>query len=158
MLLDNHGKQAICRSNLIGCELCDFRSSSQYCGQCRGDMFLRNGKCVGVCGPRDKISTSNKICLETHGIYVNNYKFIDCRVDNCGDCILNNPSVCKTCLNGYFMFNNKCLQTCPENWRADRINWICLREPVFAWYWIFPSRTSCHQRCGQPLSIHIDCS
>jgi len=46
---------------------------------------------------------------------------------------------------------------CPNEYRADRATWACLQEPVFAWYWIFPSRSSCNNRCGDMMSLDNDC-
>jgi len=30
--------------------------------------------------------------------------------------------------------------------------------PVFAWYWVFPSRTSCRSHCGVVVQESWDCS
>ena len=56
------------------------------------------------------------------------------------------------------MYNNQCTAMCPEAYRADRATWACLQQPVFAWYWIFPSNSSCKTRCGQVISSDADCS
>lgn len=92
--------------------------------------------------------TTNRICIKNQ----------DCRVDNCNECVDGNPSVCKKCNNGTFMHNNQCLELCPNRYRADRISWVCLEAPVFAWYWVFPSVTTCSRRCGLVISHDMDCS
>jgi len=56
------------------------------------------------------------------------------------------------------MFNNQCVGECPVNYNADRITWTCLETPVFAWYWIYPSRTSCKTNCGVVIQEDWDCS
>jgi hypothetical protein len=93
--------------------------------------------------------TSNKLCIPNH----------HCLVQNCAECVAGNPSVCRTCGNGFYMYNNQCLHSCPLRTRADRIGWACLEAPVFAWYWIFPSKASCRLRCGRVIdNIDMDCS
>ena len=56
------------------------------------------------------------------------------------------------------MYENQCLLSCPPRLRADRISWTCLEPPVFAWYWIFPSKSSCRSRCGRSIDYEMDCS
>jgi hypothetical protein len=146
LLISNNNKSLECSSSVPNCSLCNFNSGK--CGQCREGYFLRQGECVESCFPSDKLQSSNKVCIKNQ----------DCRVENCEECVDGNPSVCKRCGNGFFMYNNQCLDNCPLRFRADRINWVCLEAPVFAWYWIFPSRTSCSKRCGMVIAQDMDCS
>jgi hypothetical protein len=143
----NANKKSECNSFEPNCELCDF-GPNVTCAQCSNGFFLRNGQCVNSCFPSDRLTLPNKICKKNQ----------DCRVENCEDCVDNNPAVCKKCSNGFYMHNNQCLASCPIRYRADRISWICLEAPVFAWYWVFPSITSCSKRCGQIIAQDADCS
>jgi hypothetical protein len=79
-------------------------------------------------------------------------------VTDCEECVKGNPAVCKTCERGHFLHNNMCHQICPNGFRADRITWTCLEPPVFAWYWVYPSRTSCKTHCGIVIQEDWDCS
>merc|ERR1711957_929653 len=36
--------------------------------------------------------------------------------------------------------------------------WTCLEPPVFAWYWVYPSRSSCQNYCGIIVQEDWDCS
>jgi len=148
-LKNNKGRLYECQKKVDNCEFCDFSNVSRVsCKQCKPGFFLRNGQCVNSCFPSDSLMAINKICLKNQ----------DCLVDNCSECVDGNSAVCKYCKNGFFMYNNQCLSMCPYKFRADRISWVCLEPPVFAWYWIFPSRTSCLNSCGKPMLMERDCS
>lgn len=118
------------------------------CGKCGEESFQRNGDCIPSCQSNDIILNPNKICMAKQ----------ECLVENCAQCIEGNSSLCKICFNGRYMYNNQCLHSCPFKLRADRISWTCLETPIFAWYWIFPSRASCRSRCGKLIGFDMDCS
>lgn len=150
----NNLRREECNRLNPNCDLCeDFAdivpNMPAKCGQCREGLFNRLGQCVQSCYADDISNSINNICIPNQ----------NCLVQNCAECIPGNPSVCRTCANGFYMFNNQCLNSCPNNLRADRIAWTCLEPPVFAWYWIFPSRASCRMRCGRLQdNIEMDCS
>ena len=147
--LINMNRKTECQANAANCELCSFPLSGKVqCAQCSNGYSLRSGSCVESCFPSDKTIAQNKICIKNQ----------DCRVENCSECVDNNPAVCRQCYNGFYMHNNQCHESCPLKYRADRISWACLEAPVFAWYWIFPSVTSCSRRCGQIVAQDMDCS
>jgi len=77
---------------------------------------------------------------------------IECNVENCEKC---ENGVCLKCLNGYYLSENECLEECPFDTRADKINLKCQSKEVFSYYWIFPSLSSCKGKCGIDRS---DCS
>jgi hypothetical protein len=141
-------KQNECSVLNSKCDLCeDF--VSPRCGKCKPSLFNRNGECLQSCYADDTVNTHNKICIPKQ----------QCNVHNCQECSKVDSNVCKTCENGYYMYNNQCLHACPEKLRADRISWTCLEPPVFAWYWIFPSKASCRDRCNRMTDkIEMDCS
>jgi hypothetical protein len=147
--LVNKNRISECISKIPNCEKCLFPlNGSMVCAQCSNGFFLRNGSCVNSCFPSDKMIDFNRICLKNQ----------DCRVENCSDCVDGNPSICRRCMNGHYMHNNQCIDSCPLKFRADRISWSCLQAPVFAWYWVFPSVTSCSKRCGAVVAHDMDCS
>jgi len=56
---------------------------------------------------------------------------------------------CNKCKRGLFLFNNTCIEKCPENYRADKMTWNCIQNPIFAWYWNYPSKSSCRSVCNK---------
>jgi len=144
-----------CR-HIPNCYLCN--TITNQCGQCEPNYYLLNGRCVSNCGLTNVlVFSATNTCYNTQGRNLA-LIYLDCRVENCSSCVPGNPSVCKQCFNGHFMYNNQCIRMCPVEYRADRATWACVRSPVFAWYWIFPSRSSCQKRCGQVISQDSDCS
>ena len=142
-------RQSECNKINPKCDLCEDFSPQAKCGKCKEGLFNRSGECLQSCFNDDTVMPLNKICIPNQ----------NCLVANCGECVPGNPSVCRTCSNGFYMYNNQCLQSCPFRLRADRINWVCLEPPVFAWYWIFPSKATYRQRCGRLMdNIEMDCS
>lgn len=148
----NHLRQSECFNGNPNCDLCEDFSAGILpqlkCGKCKEGMYNRNGECLSACGSNDILMPINFLCIHKE----------QCLVQDCVHCEEGNPSVCKQCMNGFYMYNNQCLNTCPQRTRADRISWTCLEPPVFAWYWIFPSRSSCRDRCGRQIDTEMDCS
>jgi len=64
---------------------------------------------------------------------------------------------CLKCKNGFYLFENECLKSCPVGMRANRINFTCEVKTNFSFYWIFPSNYSCKEKCGQDR-FESDCS
>jgi hypothetical protein len=150
LIRNNANKTLDCEKLNPDCELCsDIDSQSNKCGQCKPGFFLRDDQCVKFCDVQDKALKENMVC----------YKSQKCLVENCMECENGNPSVCQKCFNGFFLHNNMCHLFCPGALRADRMNWVCMEQSVFAWYWIFPSKTSCRNRCDMNVGADgMDCS
>jgi hypothetical protein len=146
----NLNKKEECELKNDKCELClDFENpQNNKCGQCKNDLYLKSGKCVSNCEIYERPIKENMICHQNQ----------KCLVDNCYECEGNNPSVCRRCFNGFFLNNNMCINSCPPELRADRMNWMCMEPSVFAWFWIFPSRSSCRNKCDTPMVGDQDCS
>lgn len=155
----NVGRQPECFMGNPQCDLCEnfdkiidpidpARIVPLKCGKCKEGLFLRDGQCFSGCVGNDIMMPNNFMCLRNDR----------CLVKNCSQCVEGNSSVCKLCMNGFYMYNNQCLEICPLRLRADRISWSCLEAPVFAWYWIFPSRSSCRGKCGTLVGSEMDCS
>jgi len=121
-------------------------SNPQRCGQCKPGFFLFKETCIPQCAER--AIKENMVCLSNQR----------CLVENCSQCEEGNQSVCAMCNNGFFLLNNQCLSSCPGTLRADRMNWTCTEPSVFAWYWIFPSKTSCRNKCDIGIINNSDCS
>jgi hypothetical protein len=64
---------------------------------------------------------------------------------------------CLKCLNGFFLFKGECLKTCPIETRANKIDFTCNSKKEFSFYWTFPSKSSCKDKCGV-FDINNDCS
>jgi hypothetical protein len=128
------------------CDMCTF--AKEGCAQCKSGYYLRDGKCLSACEMDDRVFKTSMICQKTNR----------CLVENCQECEEGNPSVCNKCMNGLFLYNNSCNDVCPADMKADRMNWMCTDPSVFAWYWVFPSRTSCMGKCDVPNGQDSDCS
>lgn len=161
LYFNNLNRNFECQSGNINCELCENfihnkdplfegKLSPFKCGKCKGGFSLRYGECLPNCGINDKILVPNRICISTQ----------KCLVESCAQCFDNNPSVCKTCFGGMFLYNNQCLASCPIGFRADRISMRCIEPQNYAWYWVFPSKSTCHNKCGIEMSLldGMDCS
>lgn len=141
-----------CGKKNVGCKYCDqkitidSKENIKKCVLCKEDYFLYEGRCFEKCPDQTIANYTNKTCE----------KKPLCDIQNCGECA--NSTTCKTCKNGYFKFGNECNSRCPVNYRADRITWTCLEPPVFAWYWVYPSRSSCQNYCGIVIQKDWDCS
>ena len=134
---------------------CDNKKNVQIAGEaipecnvCREDLLYLDGTCVNKC-PEDRvINKTNRLCEVKKA----------CEAKNCDQCDVNSKTVCNKCQRGTFKHNGQCLEVCPTNFRADRITWTCLEVPVFAWYWVYPSMTSCKTNCGLVIQSDSDCS
>jgi hypothetical protein len=147
----------LCEKKNPNCELCSDMDNdlNLSCSQCKPGLWLKDENCYQSCEQGDRILKNNLYCFRVN----------KCLVENCAECEENNPSVCKRCMNGLFLQDNQCKQSCTDMYRADRMNWMCLEAPVFAWYWIYPSRSSCKGKCdfgilpteGRDCSCREDC-
>ena len=132
-----------------GCELCDNKSTigdKPSCNQCKAEFFLYEGNCHKNC-PEGSLVDLNNTCR----------KKSDCQIQNCESCANGNNNVCKQCRQGTYLSSGICVNSCPHGFRADRITWSCLEPPVFAWYWVFPSRGTCRNYCGVTVA-DSDCN
>jgi len=136
-----------CTNTTKGCEFCEEGVSGQFCTQCAPGYYFFNRTCSSGC-PQGYVSDDNYACVVQK----------QCNVENCEECDENNHNICRTCKKGAFLSEGKCGERCAEGYRADRISWTCLEAPVFAWYWVYPSTTSCRTHCGTVISSSMDCS
>jgi hypothetical protein len=145
-------KENQCEEKNPGCQFCDnnqmidVKEKIYKCRQCKATHFLNEGRCVETCPENTKANLVNRTC----------YPKPSCELENCDEC--GSSTTCKTCTRGFFKYGNGCLSRCPEGYRADRITWTCLEPPIFAWYWVYPSRSSCRNYCGYIVQEDWDCS
>jgi len=136
----------------INCQYCDDSIflpddySVRKCNQCNDGFYLLEGRCLENC-PENTISNKRNYICENKP---------KCNVSNCDECADN--LLCRSCKKGFFKFGNSCIEKCPEGYRADRITWSCLEPPVFAWFWVYPSKGSCKNYCGVVIQEGWDCS
>ena len=131
---------------ISNCKLC---YSNTQCGQCNEGYWLRNGECVKHCAPNDIEKIPNKVCNINR----------QCYVSNCDECDRGNGKKCIKCENGYFYYKNQCVEECPKRTLADRLSWSCVEVGEFAFYWVFPSSSTCRDSCGRRMERDsMDCS
>ena len=119
------------------------------CGMCREGFFLRYGICVPKCDSNDEILEPNKVCIDN----------MSCLIENCAQCGQEKSALCRICANGFYLHNNQCLKECPHGLRADRVSWSCLESPLAAWYWSWPTKSSCRMRYGRGIDdFKMDCT
>lgn len=113
----------------------------QSCLQCEEGFYLYMSKCYSKCPENFFPDEKNKICNSN-----------------------------KKCANGKYNLNDdECVDKCPIDMLANRINFKCENKNsniyifkclVYSFYWIFPSKNSCKKSCGietQDCSCNIDC-
>lgn len=160
----NSNTDSLCNSILDNCEFCkdlnvkvDNDSNSLIsindnmlnykCLQCSSNYFLYNGKCFINC-PLDTIPIKdNMICLQNNNCLTQDC--LKCRKSNIIKGNFDKFDICEECSNGYFKYNNQCLKYCPFNLHADRISKVCIAPPVSAFYYIYPSNSSCKDNCNK---------
>jgi len=123
-------------------------NSTSQCFRCQTGFYLFGTECISSCPDGYTNDDINFICKKKD----------NCTVPNCDRCFSDSNSTCYQCQKGRFLHQGSCLDRCPDEHRADRINWVCLKNPIFAWYWVYPSRTSCRLHCGVVIQEDWDCS
>ena len=112
------------KCHIKNCKFCSKKTQNQICLQCDENYYYFNNSCHKRCPDHvSKIMESNKFCkaVSNQGI---DKLIIDCSEDNCELCD-DNSSKCIKCMNGHFLHKGKCLKTCPINYHADRIKFVC---------------------------------
>ena len=108
----------VCANCLPNCLICN---NNKNCQICKTGYYLDNNKnCVKECPIGYIENNINQNCDR-------------CSI-NCKNCIIdnNNNNICKTCKEGYYLFNSTCLLTCPDGYFASEETKIC---------------NSCHSSC-----------
>lgn len=86
-----------------GCAEC---LNSSTCTTClSGFSMTVDNQCVSQC-PDGYISIDG-ICI------------VKCDDDNCIDCTISHPEICKKCSDGFIIYNSTCVEICPDNFYLD---------------------------------------
>lgn len=123
---------------------CDFCKDGK-CIQCKRNYYLFEGMCISECPDGFHYSSNFKECISNPRSSIEY-----CDID--GD-----DGNCKKCVRGFFLLNNECLESCPDNFKADRKSWSCVPKNQKAWYYVYPSTGSCKEGCEKILNNN-ECS
>ena len=94
-----------------GCSEC---STNSTCTLCEQPLYLTtSGACVTKCPNRTVTENSTRSCLDTH-----------CS-DFCLTCYGPEAGSCSSCVNGSILFENSCVQQCPEHTYKINSNSTC---------------------------------
>ena len=93
--------------------------------QCDENLYYFNNQCLNEC-PIDhsRVLESNKFCLPMRNKGILKLFILVCLDTGCEQCE-NDGSTCRKCSNGNYLHNEKCVKTCPINYHADRVNFVC---------------------------------
>lgn len=104
------------------CEKCDpsCQSCSEIptnCTSCHDDYYLYNEKCLDACP--DGTLEYDKKCKESCplGTYTKGEICDECNI-SCKECV-DNPNKCTDCPDEKYLFNNECIDKCPERTVRD---------------------------------------
>ena len=126
-------------------EYCSSCDKENKCIQCKANFVLFNNSCVNKC-PEGYVKDQHeaecirKTCTDN---------------PNCNEC--DSKGKCIKCNRGYFLYDSKCIDKCPKGYRADRTKWKCLSKEIYAWYWVYPSKSSCEGGCER-MGEYGECS
>jgi hypothetical protein len=125
---------------------CKFSTiDKSICLQCQDSFFYYNNTCLKGCNEDQVVNSENRLCIDKN----------DCDQKNCEKC--GSDGKCERCFNGFFLFEESCVSICPKGYRADRKEFRCQEKKEYSFYWIFPSRAGCKDKCGVD-HIKADCS
>ncbi|KAL4442000.1 hypothetical protein ABPG74_003751 [Tetrahymena malaccensis] len=88
------------------------QDNKNTCKQCQGSYYLFNQTCVSQC-------SDGYIGIIQNGISV--CQKCDQLINGCSSCL--SETVCVTCISGYNLYSQKCLQTCPDGF--IKLNGMC---------------------------------
>uniref|UniRef100_A0AAZ1XTH8 TNFR-Cys domain-containing protein n=1 Tax=Oreochromis aureus TaxID=47969 RepID=A0AAZ1XTH8_OREAU len=103
-----------CLPCIANCELC---TDGNICAKCRGHYKLHNGVCqTALCSIGQVQDPDTGEC-------------IDCEI-GCKTCYTEDPEICSSCVEGYFLFRHQCRRHCPQSTYEDRSRRVCLSCPA----------------------------
>ncbi|KAE8617533.1 hypothetical protein XENTR_v10009108 [Xenopus tropicalis] len=102
-----------CETCPINCELC---TDSNNCQKCKINYRLLNGACyLTQCLPGQVEDPETGECL-------------DCE-SGCKTCTVDDPEICISCLEGYFLYRHQCRKHCPQKTYEDMSRKLCFACP-----------------------------
>ena len=107
--------------------------------------------CLNSCGQFFSECSCNISCLQEGNCCSDFYPF--CMYNNTKYKLRN-----EKCGPGLYYFNNTCKESCPFGYKANKMKMICddINYLGLSFYWVFPSKQSCENKCG--LNSNGDCS
>ncbi|EAR91969.3 transmembrane protein, putative (macronuclear) [Tetrahymena thermophila SB210] len=131
---------------------------TSICQKCKGNFVLANNKCINHCSDiaqnyeynnilqqcqcsssnpyQHNQSNNNIFCykFQLPGYYCDSNKICDpCLQPHCEVC--NNQQICTICLNGHYLWQNDCLQTCESSKGLEpsqsKKECICIQDYIF---------------------------
>nr|XP_005987835.1 PREDICTED: proprotein convertase subtilisin/kexin type 5-like [Latimeria chalumnae] len=107
-------KKHSCEACMANCDLC---TGTETCAKCKGNYKLQNGVCqITQCEEGQVENPENGECL-------------DCD-SGCKTCSADDPELCSSCLEGYFLYRYQCRRRCPQKYYEDRGRRMCLACPL----------------------------
>nr|XP_043891242.1 proprotein convertase subtilisin/kexin type 5 isoform X2 [Solea senegalensis] len=104
----------VCMPCIANCELC---TDGYICAKCREHYKLKNGVCqTASCDTGQVQDPDTGEC-------------IDCAM-GCKTCSTENPEICNSCGEGYFLFRHQCRRHCPQGTYEDGGRGVCLFCPA----------------------------
>ncbi|KAI1239706.1 Proprotein convertase subtilisin/kexin type 5, partial [Lamprotornis superbus] len=91
------------------CEVC---LNSSHCKRCFGGYYLTQNVC------------QKHSCREGKVEDPDSEDCIPCS-DGCQNCKPDDPRICITCIQNYYMYKRRCYKYCPENTYGDESSWQC---------------------------------
>ncbi|KAF3854829.1 hypothetical protein F7725_022884, partial [Dissostichus mawsoni] len=103
-----------CLPCIANCELC---ADGNICAKCREHYKLQNGVCqTASCNTGQVQDPDTGEC-------------IDCEM-GCKTCSTEDPGICNSCVEGYFLFRHHCRRHCPQSTYEDWGRGVCLSCPA----------------------------
>ncbi|XP_029289217.1 proprotein convertase subtilisin/kexin type 5-like [Cottoperca gobio] len=103
-----------CLPCIANCELC---TDGNICAKCREHYKLQNGVCqTASCNTGQVQDPDTGEC-------------IDCEM-GCKTCSTEDPEICNSCVEGYFLFRHQCRRHCPQSTYEDWGSGVCLSCPA----------------------------
>ncbi|XP_061578613.1 proprotein convertase subtilisin/kexin type 5 isoform X3 [Cololabis saira] len=103
-----------CKPCIANCELC---ADGNICAKCREHYQLQNG----VCQP--------SLCHAGQVQDPDTGECINCEM-GCKTCSTEDPEICNSCVQGYFLFRHQCRRHCPQSTYEDHGRGVCVSCPA----------------------------
>ncbi|XP_077120025.1 cysteine repeat modular protein 2-like [Ranitomeya variabilis] len=99
-----------CDSCLLNCDIC---SNANSCQKCKSNYKLQHGECYLIqCLPGQMEDPDTGEC-------------VDCET-GCKTCEVDDPEICLSCLQGYYLYHLQCRKHCPSKTYEDNGGKLCL--------------------------------
>ncbi|KAK6475234.1 proprotein convertase subtilisin/kexin type 5-like isoform X1 [Huso huso] len=103
-----------CEPCMVNCELC---ADAKVCTKCTGNYKLQSGVC------------QTTECKEGQVEDPETGECIDCET-GCETCSAGDPELCKSCMEGYFLYRHQCRRGCPQKTYGDEGRKMCFSCPT----------------------------